>query len=315
MARSRKQEIGVGALLIVALSLLALMAVKTNSCAGGREHLEATVMLADAGGIADGSLIKIAGVEVGTVTALTVVDGQAQLVLSIDRSLDIRQDAEVQIRARSVLGEKYIGLTTGTDAAPPLEDGGALTNTRGQTEIDELVNSMGAVLADIDGEALSSALESLAKALEDDPERATRMLEDAELILDNLATASADLPALSAAAGQTLGRIERVTGEMAPLMADGQVVMERLTIATADLPQAAQEATAALSDTRALINETRQAVSQGDELLSLINENSDDIELIIDNVSEIDKWELRRLLREEGIRVRLRTREVVPDDE
>ena len=312
MSRSRKQEIGVGALLIVALSLLALMAVKTNSCTGSREHIAATVTLADAGGIADGSLVKIAGVEVGTVTGLTVVDGQAQLVLSIDRSLDIRQDALVQIRARSVLGEKYIGLTAGTDAAPPLKDGDTLTNTRGQTEIDELVNSMGAVLADIDGEALSSALESLAQALEEDPERASRMLEDAEVILDNLAAASADLPALSAAASQTLGRIDRMAGEMSPLMRDGQVVMSRLTAATEGLPQTAQEATDTLTDTRALINETRQAVSQGDELLTLINENSDDIELIIDNLSEIDKWELRRLLREEGIRVRVRSQEVVP---
>jgi ribosome-interacting GTPase 1 len=99
---------------------------------------------------------------------------------------------------------------------------------------------------------------------------------------------------------------------MAPLMRDGQVVMSRLTTATADLPQTAQAATATLTDTRALINETRQAVSQGDELLSLINENSDEIELIIDNVSEIDKWELRRLLREEGIRVRIRSKTVVP---
>lgn len=314
MARSRKHEIGVGALLIVALSLLALMAVKTNSCRGGRDQLTATVTLADAGGIADGSLIKIAGVEVGTVTQLTVVDGQAELVLSIDRSLAIREDALVQIRARSVLGEKYIGMTTGTDAAPLLSDGGVLTNTRGQTEIDELVNSLGAVLADIDGEALSRALESLAQALEEDPQRASRMLEDAEVILDNVATASADLPALSTAAGQTLGRLDRLTRDMAPLMRDGQVVMSRLSTATEDLPLATQEATDTLTDTRALINETREAVSQGDELLSLINDNSDEIQLIIDNVGEIDKWELRRLLREEGIRVRLRSKTVVPDE-
>ena len=315
MARSRKQEIGVGALLIVALSLLALMAVKTNSCTGGRDHISVTATLPDAGGISDGSLVKIAGVDVGTVTGLTVVDGQAQLALSIDRSLDIRQDAVVQIRARSVLGEKYIGLTTGTDAAPPLADGDRLTNTRGQTEIDELVNAMGAVLADIDGQALSKALESLARALEEDPERASRMLADAEVILDNVATASADLPALSTAAAETLSRIDGMAEDMRPLTREGRVVLSRISTATEGLPQASEEATATLTETRALINETRQAVSQGEELLSLIQDNSDDIELIIDNLSEIDKWELRRLLREEGIRVRLRSQTVVPAGE
>ena len=315
MARSRKQEIGVGALLLVALSLLAFMAVKTNSCTGSRDRIEATVTLDDANGISDGSLIKIAGVDIGTVTALTVVDGKALLVLSIDRSIGIHADALVQVRARSVLGEKYIGLTPGTDATPLLADGGELTNTRGQTEIDELVNSMGAVLADIDTEAVSRALEAIAQALEEDPERAGRMLADMEVILDNMATASADFPALATAAGQTLDRVDHMTADMTPLLRDGRLVMSRLEAATENLPQTADEASATLTDTHALINETRAAVSRGDELLLLINEHSDDIELIIDNLSEIDKWELRRLLREEGIRVRIRSSEVVPDEE
>ena len=315
MARSRKQEIGVGALLIVALSLLAFMAVKTNSCTGRRDNIEATIILDDASGIAAGSLVKIAGVDVGTVDALTVESGRAKLVLLIDADLGIRQDALVQIRARSVLGEKYIGLTTGTEEAPLLQSGDVLTNTRGQTEIDELVNSMGAVIADIDTEALSAALEALAKALEEDPERAGRMLEDMEVILDNAAAASADLPQLAARADATLGQVEQLTRQMSPLVRDGRVVMDRLEEATTDLPQATDDATATLSEARALMSETRTAVSHGDALLQLINSRSDDIELIIDNVGEIDKWELRRLLREEGIRVRLRTKTVVPDEE
>ena len=38
------------------------------------------------------------------------------------------------------------------------------------------------------------------------------------------------------------------------------------------------------------------------------------LDRILANVEEIDKWELRRLLREEGIVVRLRPQEVVEDD-
>jgi len=314
MARSRKQELGVGTLLIVALSLLALMAVKTNSCAGGRDTIAATVTLTDASGIADGSLIKLAGVDIGIVTGLSVVSGEARLSLAIDEAVGIRQDAVVQIRARSVLGEKYVGLTTGTEAAPLLEDGGVLTNTRRATEIDELVNAMGAIINDIDTQALSAALEAIAAALEEDPERAGRMLADAEVILDNVAAASADLPDLATAAGETLARVDRVTGQLTPLLRDSGVVMSRLDAATAELPQTAEDASATLTETRALISETRAAVSHGDELLLLINDNADDVELIIDNLSEIDKWELRRLLREEGIRVRLRSKDVVPTE-
>ena len=47
---------------------------------------------------------------------------------------------------------------------------------------------------------------------------------------------------------------------------------------------------------------------------ALIDESRGKIQLILDNFSGIDKWELRRLLREEGIVVRLRSREVAPTD-
>ena len=39
----------------------------------------------------------------------------------------------------------------------------------------------------------------------------------------------------------------------------------------------------------------------------------DNLETVLDNMSEIDKWELRRLLREEGILVRLKRSSVAPD--
>ena len=38
----------------------------------------------------------------------------------------------------------------------------------------------------------------------------------------------------------------------------------------------------------------------------------DDLRVVLSNLKDIDKWEMRRLLREEGILVRLRPREVVP---
>ena len=40
------------------------------------------------------------------------------------------------------------------------------------------------------------------------------------------------------------------------------------------------------------------------------------IQTVLDNLTEIDKWELRRLLREEGILIRIRPREVeLPETE
>jgi hypothetical protein len=45
-------------------------------------------------------------------------------------------------------------------------------------------------------------------------------------------------------------------------------------------------------------------------VLGDLKESTGDIKLVLSNLKEIDKWELRRLLREEGILLRLKAGEV-----
>jgi len=52
-------------------------------------------------------------------------------------------------------------------------------------------------------------------------------------------------------------------------------------------------------------------VADGRLVLGDLKDSTGDIKLVLSNLKEIDKWELRRLLREEGIVVRLRESEVV----
>ncbi len=311
MARSRKQEIGVGVLLLVALVLLAYMSLKVGAIGALGERVHATVQLADAAGLTEGALVKLAGVEIGAVDELVVVDGQAQISLSIDASLGIRQDARAQVRARSVLGEKFLSLTPGSADAPLLRDGDVLYNTAAQVEIDQLLNAMLPLIEQVDGQALAAVLDATAHALQSDPDRVERMLGDLEVILENTAAASQQVPELLASAEQTLQKVDRTADQASPMLRDGRAVLSRLDEATVGLPHAVDDAEDALAEVRALIGETRTAVDHGDDLLSVLSERSDDIELIIDNVAEIDKWELRRLLREEGIRVRLRSQPVI----
>jgi alpha-ketoglutarate-dependent taurine dioxygenase len=45
-----------------------------------------------------------------------------------------------------------------------------------------------------------------------------------------------------------------------------------------------------------------------------VERSTDSIETVLANLSEIDKWELRRLLREEGILVRFKENQVEETD-
>ena len=309
MARSRTQELGVGALLIGTLALLAYASVKVGAIRSFDPQIHASVVLEDAAGLSMGAPVKIAGVEIGTVTDMVVEGRQVRLSLSLDTDAGVRTDALAQVRARSALGEKFLALTpTDSQDAPLLQEGGQLTRTLPTTEIDQLVNAMGPLLAEVDPQALAQTIQALSDALAADPERLQRMLTDTETLLHNAALASADAPALVAEARGAAGAVQR-------LAEDGRPLARQAREALTHIDSAAAEAEGAVRDARAVAGDARAAIQQGQEILSLLNENADDIELIIDNVKQIDKWELRRLLREEGIRVRLRAHTVTPDDE
>ena len=84
-------------------------------------------------------------------------------------------------------------------------------------------------------------------------------------------------------------------------------VVGRVDEATENLPTITADVQAAVSDAREMVTESRA-------LLKRIERSTSSIETELDNMSEIDKWELRRLLREEGILIRMKKDEVQPND-
>lgn len=305
MQRSRKQEVGVGVLVVVTVALLAFMSLKVGALRGFGDTVRVRVVLADAAGLTEGATVKVAGVDVGRVTALRVDHDRALLDLELDAAAGLRTDAAVQVRARSVLGEKYLALSPQSREAPLLTDGAELVAARGATEIDELVNRLGPLLGAVEPEALQSAIAALVGAINEDPARPARMLRDAETILANGAQASAALPGLVADARRTLDAVDRTVADARPILAKADSAVARLDTTAAALP-------AAVDDGRALIGDARAAVADSRRVLAAIDSRTAELERILDNLAEIDKWELRRLLREEGIVVRLRSSTVTP---
>lgn len=99
------------------------------------------------------------------------------------------------------------------------------------------------------------------------------------------------LASLGAHADDIADRLDRVLGDV--------------EIASGELPSAANTLPLLLDDARAAITDARALIGAMDESHELV-------ERVLRNLEEIDKTELRRLLREEGIVVRMRPSEVEP---
>ena len=307
MASSRKQEIGVGVLVLTATALLAFMAIKVGALRNVGEEIRLEVKLGDAAGLTEGAAVRIAGVQVGRVQKMGVQHDQAVVDIAVEKSANVRTDAQVQVRARSILGEKYLEITPVSSTEPLIADGATLMVTQAQTEIDELVNSLGPLVNAVDADAVNAAMGRLSDALEDDPERVARMLTDVETILGNGAKASGSLEALMTETRSTLSSVRQLTTDTRPMIQRTNRVVGRVDEATENLPTITADVQAAVSDAREMVTESRA-------LLKRIERSTSSIETVLDNMSEIDKWELRRLLREEGILVRFKENQVEETD-
>lgn len=293
---SRRQQAGVGCLMVAAALVTAVLAITLGGIKGfgGTTAFEAPI--SDAAGLANGSLVAVHGVDVGRVTALDLADGQAVVRFEVDRDVVLRDGAAARVRARSLLGEKYLALDLGEGDALP--EGTRLGPIGEQYEVDELVAVLTPLLAAVDPEVLSEATGALAAALEDDPELLARMLGDAERALGHVADASERLGPLLDEGGATLGEARGAIAvlqargrEAGPLLERADRALASLDEAAQPLPEAVAEARATLADTRALVADLREA-TQG-------------LDGVVEQLEGFDREGVRELLREDGVRVRL----------
>lgn len=89
----------------------------------GEESPTVTVMMANAGPVEIGSDVRSAGVLVGSVKDLELIDNtRVKMTLEVDEGiLPVHQDATVTVRPVNLLGEDYVDLDTGSADRPFLE--------------------------------------------------------------------------------------------------------------------------------------------------------------------------------------------------
>ena len=154
---------------------------------------------------------------------------------------------------------------------------------------------------------IGGLVEQLSEGLEKDPELFSRMLQDGEAALSALREASEQGPALVTEGRETLQQLRSSLSQVQPLLQRAEGISEDLELAAEDLPGLTEQADPLLEDLRAVTAEIRALTAQ-------LGARDQQIGTILDNLEEIDKWELRRLLREEGIKVRIKEQEVIPSE-
>ena len=147
-------KLKVGVVGLAAFTILGVLIFLLTSTKGLFHHYaELRTYMDDAGGIADGSVVRLNGISVGYLDHLKLTASRdPRRTVEFDMKVkpeylpQIPVDSVVEIAAANVLGDKFLNITKGKLQDQPVHDGAELQSVSTK-DIPELLASMGNVLS------------------------------------------------------------------------------------------------------------------------------------------------------------------------
>lgn len=132
----------------------------------GVGRITVTVELPGTGGLYRFSNVTYRGVQVGKVTAISLIPRGAKAILSLDDSPKIPAKLKADVRSVSAIGEQYLDLKPVSDAPPYLHDGStiAMADTTVPQQVGPLLDQTSALIKSIPKDKLELLLDESFKA-------------------------------------------------------------------------------------------------------------------------------------------------------
>lgn len=275
---------------IGAVAVLAAGGAAAGVAVTGSSGYELTGVFTNAGELLRGSVVRVDGVQAGTVTAMTLRHNRAWVQMTLSpQFLPIHKDATLSVRPVSLLGARYVDLHRGSASSPALPSGSVLpaSQTSDSVNIQNIFNvlnrptsaALAALLASLgqgtagQGTHIAATLKALAPVL-DNVQPLLKLLDQQDQMLSDLVSQVTPITsALAADHGQALASVvANATQLLAVTAKDSQQLGSTVSQLPATLAAAqqalahvgtlAQQATPALGSLTPLTSHLASVVSE-----------------------------------------------------
>lgn len=244
--------------------------------------------------LVEGSDVKVHGVQVGKVSAIQLdpKTNKAQVSMKLDApALPVHSDAAAEIRAVSLLGERYVDLKRGSAAAPVLPGGARLPSrqTSQNTGLDQVLN----VFDKPTGESLTQLVGTLGQGLDGNGEKAAAAVDALEPAMRDTDGLARVLSSQNRLLTSLVDKLEPVAGELGT--DNGQTldnVVQSTTTVTATTAERQQkmrqtlgQLPATLSDAQRVLGTLTGTAQQTAPTLKAIRPTTDDLSAISDEIN------------------------------
>jgi phospholipid/cholesterol/gamma-HCH transport system substrate-binding protein len=133
-------NVAVGIFVVIGILALGYLSIKLGrvSFLGSSGYL-VTVDFPGTGGLKAGSVVEIAGVEIGRVESIALVDYQARVTARINSGVKLQDDAIASIKTKGLIGEKYVRISPGA-SEKLVGPGGKIREVEAPVDLEELIS-------------------------------------------------------------------------------------------------------------------------------------------------------------------------------
>lgn len=210
---------------MVVTSILTLFLAATigNLSFGDKTRYKA--VFSDVTGLLPGNEVRIAGVRVGSVKELDLVDRTlAEVAFDLDEGRTIPKSAIVQLRYRNLVGERYLAIVEGPGSAEPLEPGGTIpkAQTRDALDLTILFNGFRPLFQALDPTSVNKVAFELVKTLQGEGGTVESLMQRTASLTNTLADRDAVIGRVITNLGTVLDTVDDKSTELNELVSQLQ---------------------------------------------------------------------------------------------
>lgn len=308
--RSAKLDVLLGAIVLGVAALFVWLSLAVGG--GAPREAQRFVLLFDSAlGLHEDNSVAIAGVHVGVVDDIGIEGRRARVTVAIDPSVTLHENAKAAVRAKTLLGEKYVDLDPGEPPSPVLAAGATLDDNVPTVEIDSVIRSVSQLVASLNviTPPLETAVTRVDAMLKDAnneqlSEELTRTLADAGTLIRETSSlvneSSDDLkvllrmmrekgPSIFEQLDSASGRIDRVLAALD---------QESITEGTAKIGPTLDNVDGAMKDMRLAMADIKNASGRIENILVKVDRN-------LSRIEDVNERSIREFFQVEGVRVNL----------
>jgi phospholipid/cholesterol/gamma-HCH transport system substrate-binding protein len=249
-----RKAIGFALFAALSITLTVFIGAQIANLQLGTQRYALTATFTDATNLRPGDPVRLAGVPIGTVSGVRVVEGQAAVSFSIDTDIVLPDDSEVAVAWLNLIGQRELYLYPGSSSTS-YSDGDEVDRTRSVVDLGALLDELGPLTSAIDPAQVNQLVEALVTALSGNRE------EIADVV-DQLATVLGTLDARRDTVTQLVDDYETITGAVSRRDLEIQQMLDNLALLSGAFADSGNVLEQALTDLPDLAVRLQQLLDQ-----------------------------------------------------